>query len=152
MYQIVSVEKELGTIPELKDYLKKNAKPEIKPVFDLLERHKMAEVYRIQAYKLLKTINDRWPPETEEIKWKMARQLEMLKEKIPEMERLHYETSLRGILTDTWKLTTKQITEGAKQITQTVFNIGKWIPIVVVAVAVGLIMMNIRRIKKAIAG
>lgn len=97
-----------------RDYLKKHAVKEIKMVFNLLQASKLTPNNRFMTYQLLTHINERWPPKNRKMKEHFARQLMLLKDKIPAMARLAYESSLKGILIDTWKMTAKDIKKVAK--------------------------------------
>lgn len=127
--------------------LLKAAPKEIKDVFDLLEKHKMDKAYRASAYQLLLKMTKK-PPETEKQKLKYAQNLLLLKNNIPEMERLAYETSLRGILTDTWKLTAQKIDDIAK----TTFNVGRVLLTVGIAVALATCGLYFYRRSKTVVG
>ena len=95
-------------------YLKKHAVKEIRMVFNLLQKSKMTPNNRFAAYGLLIHINERWPPKNKKVQELFAKQLLMLKDKIPVMARLAYEASIKGILIDTWKMTAKDVKEAAK--------------------------------------
>jgi len=116
----------------LENWLKLNAVrfPETKAVFYLyLENKKELPLTFIrQAYLLLKSITERWPPKTQEEKKRFARQLVILQDKLPAVKKNFYYTKLSTILKDTWNLTKKDIIAIAK----TTFEVMKWIPLVAV--------------------
>ena len=115
--------KEEKDIDELNNYLNKNAVPEVRKVWELWKKGEMDINNKYVGLRLLKSINDRWPPKNDEEKVRFARQLMMLKDKLPELKQLAYETSLKGILIDTWKLTAKQINEATKK----TFNVFRYL-------------------------
>jgi len=112
-------------INSLRSYLKK-ATPEIKAVYDLLEGHKMDQAYRETAYKLLKTMADRWPPKDEAEKLRFAKNIALIRQNIPEMEQLKYDQKLSTIFKNTWSMSVKQV----EKIATAAFNIGRVLLIV----------------------